>query len=71
MQAVSQFSLCLFKDLKAIVNGAIQSEKIQPQSILCFEDCWYVVFDGYNIIHEVLWYEYIYDEAMNAIEDHL
>ena len=29
MQAVNHFSLCLLKDLKAIVNGAIQSGKIQ------------------------------------------
>ena len=43
-------------------------------------DCCYVAFGSsvyervnysqYNIIHEVLWYEYIYDEAMNVIEDH-
>ena len=39
VQAVNQFSLCLFKYLKAIVNGAIQSEKIQGQNILCLEDC--------------------------------
>ena len=71
MQAVNHFSLCLLKDLKAIVNGDIQSGKIQWQNISCLEDCWYVAFEGCNIIHEVLWYEYIYDEAMNVIEDHL
>ena len=44
MQAVNHFSLCLLKDLKAIVNGAIQSGKIQPQNISCLEDCCYVAF---------------------------
>ena len=29
-----------------------------------------VIRSQYNIIYKELWYEYIYDEAMNAIEGH-
>ena len=28
-----------------------------------------VIYSQYNIIYKELWYEYIYDEAMNAIKD--
>ena len=41
-----------------------------PLAYICRVGIFGVKYSRYNIIHEVLWYEYIYHVAMNPIEDH-